>query len=318
MIETETKTKNWYSETVFLSKTSKLDNNTGLLQRLLFKIARRWVSGNTYKNALSTAKDCNSKGILAILNYLGEDTTNAIIIENTVKEYFSLLSLLESSRIDGCISVKPTQLGLRIAYDESLYNFRQIARKTKSLDRFMWIDIESIQFVEDTISIYLELLRDYKYTTGVAIQSYLKRSSSDLLHLMEQGASVRLVKGAYSEDKRIAFQSIEKINSNFSKLMKMLFEYSNTNDNIFAIATHDPKLIDEAIVLSKEYDIDNRKFEFQFLMGIQGEMKENLVKRGFRVSEYIPYGNQWLPYSMRRIRERKRNILLLARSLLQS
>ena len=315
---TETKTKNWYSETVFLSKTSKLDNNTGLLQRLLFKIARRWVSGNTYKNALSTAKDCNSKGILAILNYLGEDTTSAIIIENTVKEYFSLLSLLESSRIDGCISVKPTQLGLRIAYDESLYNFRQIARKTKSLDRFMWIDIESIQFVEDTISIYLELLRDYKHTTGVAIQSYLKRSSSDLLHLMEQGASVRLVKGAYSEDKRIAFQSIEKINSNFSKLMKMLFEYSNTNDNIFAIATHDPKLIDEAIVLSKEYDIDNRKFEFQFLMGIQGEMKENLVKRGFRVSEYIPYGNQWLPYSMRRIKERKRNILLLARSLLQS
>ena len=315
---TETKTKNWYSETVFLSKTSKLDNNTGLLQRLLFKIARRWVSGNTYKNALSTAKDCNSKGILAILNYLGEDTTSAIIIENTVKEYFSLLSLLESSRIDGCISVKPTQLGLRIAYGESLYNFRQIARKTKSLDRFMWIDIESIQFVEDTISIYLELLRDYKHTTGVAIQSYLKRSSSDLLHLMEQGASVRLVKGAYSEDKRIAFQSIEKINSNFSKLMKMLFEYSNTNDNIFAIATHDPKLIDEAIVLSKEYDIDNRKFEFQFLMGIQGEMKENLVKRGFRVSEYIPYGNQWLPYSMRRIRERKRNILLLARSLLQS
>ena len=315
---TETKTKNWYSETVFLSKTSKLDNNTGLLQRLLFKIARRWVSGNTYKNALSTAKDCNSKGILAILNYLGEDTTSTIIIENTVKEYFSLLSLLEGSRINGCISVKPTQLGLRIAYGESLYNFRQIARKTKSLDRFMWIDIESIQFVEDTISIYLELLRDYKYTTGVAIQSYLKRSSSDLLHLMEQGASVRLVKGAYSEDKRIAFQSIEKINSNFSKLMKMLFEYSNTNDNIFAIATHDPKLIDEAIVLSKEYDIDSRKFEFQFLMGIQGEMKENLVKRGFRVSEYIPYGNQWLPYSMRRIRERKRNILLLARSLLQS
>jgi proline dehydrogenase len=311
------KTKDAYSE-VSLSKTSKLDNNTDLLQRLLFKVAKKWVSGNTYKNALSTAQDCNSKGVSAILNFLGEDTTSSTIIENTVKEYFSLLNLLESNTINGCISVKPTQLGLRIAYGESLYNFRQIARRTKSLDRFMWIDIESIQFVEDTISIYLELLRDYKHTTGVAIQSYLKRSSSDLLHLMEQGASVRLVKGAYSEDKRIAFQSIEKINSNFSKLMKMLFEYSNTNDNIFAIATHDPKLIDEAIVLSKEYDIDSRKFEFQFLMGIQGEMKENLVKRGFRVSEYIPYGNQWLPYSMRRIRERKRNILLLARSLLQS
>lgn len=199
-----------------------------------------------------------------------------------------------------------------------MYNFRQIATRTKSLDRFMWIDIESIQFVEDTISIYLELLREYKRSTGVAIQSYLKRSSSDLLHLAEQGASVRLVKGAYREDESTAFQSMGKINSNFSKLMKILFEYGNSNDGIFAIATHDPKLIDEAILLSKTSGIDNRKFEFQFLMGINNELKENLVKRGFRVSEYIPYGSHWFPYSMRRIRERRRNILLLARSLFQS
>jgi proline dehydrogenase len=229
-----------------------------------------------------------------------------------------LLTLLEGNRIDGCISVKPTQIGLTIGYDKCLHNLRQIARKAKSLDRFMWIDIESFQFVEDTIAIYLELLRDYKHNTGVAIQSYLKRSGSDLLHLLEQGAVVRLVKGAYREHESIAFQSMEKINSNFSKLMKILFEYSNTSDSVFAIATHDPKLINEAIILSKKYGTDNRKFEFQLLMGIQNEMKENLVKRGFRVSEYIPYGNQWLPYSMRRIRERKRNILLLARSLLQS
>jgi proline dehydrogenase len=182
----------------------------------------------------------------------------------------------------------------------------------------MWMDIESFQFVEDTIAIYLELLKDYK-NVGVAIQSYLKRSRSDLLHLLEQGAVVRLVKGAYREDKSIAFQSMEKINSNFSKLMEMLFEYGNMNSsNIFAIATHDPKLINEAIKLSKKNGTDTRKFEFQFLMGIQNKMKEDLVKRGYRVSEYIPYGNQWLPYSMRRIRERKRNILLLARSLIQS
>jgi proline dehydrogenase len=135
---------------------------------------------------------------------------------------------------------------------------------------------------------------------------------------MEQGANIRLVKGAYRGDKSIAFQSVEKINSNFSKLMKTLFEYSNTIDRIFAIATHDPKLIDEAILLSKKYSTDNTKFEFQFLMGIHNEMKGNLLKRGFRVSEYIPYGNQWLPYSIRRIRERKRNVLLLARSLLES
>lgn len=313
-----TKTKNWYSEEVSLSRTPKPDKNTGLVQRLLFRVARKWVSGNTYKNALSTARDCNSKGISAILNFLGEDSNSSTAIEATVKEYFSLLNLLEDNRINGCISVKPTQIGLTIGYDKCLYNLKQIARKAKSLDRFMWIDIESFQFVEDTVVIYLELLRDYKHNTGVAIQSYLKRSRSDLLHLLEQGAIVRLVKGAYREDKSVAFQSMEKINSNFSKLMEMLFEYSNTNNNIFAIATHDPRLIDEAIVLSKKYDVDNRKFEFQLLMGIHDKMKEDLVKRRYRVSEYIPYGNQWFPYSMRRIRERKRNILLLARSLIQS
>ena len=314
----ETKTKNWYSQTVSLSETSKSGYNVGLLQKLLFKIARKWVSGNTYKSALLTAKDCNRIGISAILNFLGEDATNTTVIEKTVQEYLLLLSQLEINKIIGCISVKPTQVGLRIGYDKCLYNFKQIARRTKSLDRFMWIDIESIQFVEDTISIYLELLREYKLSTGVAIQSYLKRSSSDLLHLVEQGASVRLVKGAYREDESIAFQSMGKINSNFSKLMKILFEYGNSNDGIFAIATHDPKLIDEAILLSKTSGIDNRKFEFQFLMGINNELKENLVKRGFRVSEYIPYGSHWFPYSMRRIRERRRNILLLARSLFQS
>jgi proline dehydrogenase len=314
----ETKTKNWYSQTVSLSEPSKSGYNLGLLQKLLFKIARKWVSGNTYKSALSTAKDCNSIRISSILNFLGEDATNTTVIEKTVQEYLMLLSQLEINKIIGCISVKPTQVGLRIGYDKCLYNFRQIARMTKSLDRFMWIDIESIQFVEDTISIYLELLREYRRSTGVAIQSYLKRSSSDLLHLVEQGASVRLVKGAYREDESIAFQSMGKINSNFSKLMKILFEYGNSNDGIFAIATHDPKLIDEAILLSKTSGIDNRKFEFQFLMGINNELKENLVKRGFRVSEYIPYGSHWFPYSMRRIRERRRNILLLARSLFQS
>jgi proline dehydrogenase len=313
----ETKTKNWYSQTVSLPKTLKSGTDVGLLQKLLFKIARKWISGNTYKSALSTAKDCNIIGISAILNFLGEDATNTTIIEKTVQEYFSLLSQLESNKIDGCVSVKPTQIGLRIGYEKCLYNFRQIARRTKSLDRFMWIDIESIQFVEDTISIYLELLREYKRSTGIAIQSYLKRSSSDLLHLVEQGASVRLVKGAYREDESIAFQSMGKVNSNFSKLMNILFEYGNSNDGIFAIATHDPKLIDEAILLSKTSGVDNRKFEFQFLMGINNEMKENLVKRGYRVSEYIPYGSHWFPYSMRRIRERKRNILLLARSLFQ-
>ena len=285
-----------------------------MLERILLKIAKKWVSGSTHEDALSSARICNNKGISAILNFLGEDTIDKRAIEQTVKEYFTLLGLLKSNTINGCISVKPTQIGLRVGYNECLYNFRQIVRKAKSLDEFIWIDIESFQFVEDTIAIYLELIKDYK-KIGVALQSYLKRSASDLVHLLEQGANIRIVKGAYKENESVAFQSMENINSNFSKLMKLFFENSSTN-SLLAVATHDSRLIDHAIELSHLLGTNKEQFEFQLLMGIHDELKKSLIQRGFKVCEYIPYGNQWIPYSIRRIRERKRNILLLTRSIM--
>ena len=305
---------NWYAKGASLRSPN---SRSFLLEKFLFKIARNWVSGNTYGDALSSARISNAKGISAILNFLGEDTTDERVILQTVNEYIMLLDLLESNSLDGCISIKPTQVGLRIGVDSCLFNLRQIAKKARGLDKFMWLDIESYPFVEDTIAIYLKLLRDYK-EIGVAIQSYLKRSSSDLLHLLEQNANIRLVKGAYTGNDEIAFRSMDKINSNFSDLMRMVFNSDGKHNAVFAIATHDPRLINEAIELSRKFGTEKSKFEFQLLKGISDEMKTSLVKQGFRVCEYIPYGNQWLRYSVRRIKERKRNILLLARSLIQS
>ena len=306
---------NWYNKEASLQSPN---SRRLLLEKFLFKIARNWISGNTYEDALSSARISNGKGMSAILNFLGEDTTDERVIQQTVNEYIMLLDLLESNSIDGCISVKPTQVGLRIGVDSCLFNLRQIAKKANNSDRFMWLDIESYLFVEDTIAIYLKLLEDYK-EIGVALQSYLRRSSSDLLHLLEQDANIRLVKGAYTENDEIAFRSMDKINSNFSELMKLIFNSSDGKHNtLFAIATHDPRLVNEAIELSKKSRNVKRKFEFQLLKGISDEMKTSLVKQGFRVCEYLPYGNQWLPYSVRRIKERKRNILLLARSLIPS
>ncbi len=306
---------NWYNKEASLQSPN---SRRLLLEKFLFKIARNWISGDTYEDALSSARISNGKGMSAILNFLGEDTTDERVIQQTVNEYIMLLDLLESNSIDGCISVKPTQVGLRIGVDSCLFNLRQIAKNVKNSDRFMWLDIESYPFVEDTIAIYLKLLKDYK-EIGVALQSYLKRSSSDLLHLLEQDANIRLVKGAYTENDEIAFRSMDKINSNFSELMKTIFNSSDGKRNtLFAIATHDPRLVNEAIELSKKSRTVKRKFEFQLLKGISDEMKTSLVKQGFRVCEYLPYGNQWLPYSVRRIKERKRNILLLARSLIPS
>lgn len=287
-----------------------------LLERLLFKVSKRWIAGYSNIDAIIAAKKSNHNGMSAILNYLGEVYVEKSQIDRSVTEYITLLDLLKSNDVRGSISVKPTQIGLSVGYDKCLENFRRISEKAKQSGHFMWIDIESYNFVEETLSIYLEILRKNR-DTGVAIQSYLKRSHSDLLHLMEQSANIRIVKGAYSEEKDKAYQSINEINQNFSTLMKLVLEES-VYDGIVAIATHDSKLIQEALVLSWKGSERMKNLQFQLLKGIRDELKLQLVTNGYLVLEYIPYGEKWLQYSIRRIKERKRNVFLLARSLIES
>ena len=287
-----------------------------LLERLLFKVSKRWIAGYSNNDAMIEAKKSNHNGMSAILNYLGEGYVEKSQIDRSVSEYITLLDLLKSNDVRGSISVKPTQIGLSVGYDKCLENFRKISEKAIQSGHFMWIDIESSIFVEDTLSIYLEILRKNR-DTGVAIQSYLKRSHSDLLHLMEHSANLRIVKGAYSEEKDKAYQSINEINQNFSTLMKLVLEES-VYDGIVAIATHDSKLIQEALVLSWKGSERVKNLQFQLLKGIRDELKLQLVTNGYLVLEYIPYGEKWLQYSIRRIKERKRNVFLLARSLIES
>jgi len=281
--------------------------DAGLMERLLFRVAKKWVAGYSIDEAIAAALDANGRGMSAILNFLGEDTTDASAVEQALNEYLSLMGLMHDRNVQGCVSVKPTQLGLAIDYEMCLQNFRRLAARARELGQFLWLDMESVKFAEDTIAIYLELLGQHD-RTGVAIQAYLRRSASDLLHIMEHGGKVRLVKGAYHEQAEHAFTTREDVDANYAKLMRMLFE----GKSYFAIATHDSSLIEQAIRLGV-----NKKFEFQMLMGIRDELKSELVAKKFSVSEYIPYGSRWLPYSVRRIRERKRNLLLLARSLIQ-
>jgi proline dehydrogenase len=281
--------------------------DASLMERLLFRVAKRWVAGYNTDEATEAALDANSHGMSAILNFLGEDTTDAKLVDITVNEYLLLMNLMHARKVHGCVSVKPTQLGLTIDYNTCLQNFSRLAAKARELEQFIWLDMESVKSTEDTIAIYLDLYKQYDMI-GVAVQSYLRRSVSDLLHIIECGGKVRLVKGAYHESEEHVFVTDEEVNANYSKLMKMLFE----SNNYFAIATHNSDLIEEAISMNK-----NTKFEFQMLKGIRDELKLELITKGFAVAEYIPYGRQWLPYSVRRIMERKRNLLLLARSLIQ-
>jgi proline dehydrogenase len=297
-------------------------HNYLLMERLLTGLVKKWAAGRDIEDALTAAKSCNMKGQKAILNYLGEDNTEEERIHRTTKEYSDLLERLHADQIDGCISVKPSQLGLCISYELCLKNLKAIINRAIKFRVFVWIDMESSKYTDDTLMLYLEVFALYP-EIGVVLQSALRRSASDLLHLMEVGAKVRLVKGAYHENEQIAFVHHEEINANYIKLLEMLFSrnYMNNNevDNAlkFAVATHDSKLIEYAIKLSKTAKIGIKNFEFEFLKGIRDELKRNLVEEGFRVAEYIPYGDEWLPYSVRRLSERKRNLFLLARSLVQ-
>lgn len=276
-----------------------------LMERLLFRVAKKWVAGYGIDAAMAAAVDANNRGMEAILNFLGEDATDAAQVDATVGEYLSLMETLRARGVKGCVSAKPTQLGLAISYDRCLQNFRKLAGRAKQLGQFLWIDMESAKFTDDTITIYLDILQDHDQT-GVAVQAYLKRSGADILHIIEHGGKVRLVKGAYHELAEHALESRVQADANYVRLLEILAK----SGNFFAVATHDGRMVEEAMRLGG-------RPQFQLLMGIRDELKAQLVARGLPVAEYIPYGSSWLPYSVRRIRERKRNLLLLARSLIQ-
>jgi proline dehydrogenase len=281
-----------------------------LMEKVLFKFAKQWIAGNTMEDALKSAQQANQNGMNAILNKLGEHMTSKSQVNQTVADYLTLVSNLRRSKIMGGLSIKPTQVGLSIGTKECLENLDKIIQTALQSQSFVWIDMESSEFTDETFKIYLKLFEKYE-RLGIVIQANLRRSQNDLDMLLKNGAKIRLVKGAYSETSKNAFKTRHEVDENYKKLMSMLFELGNE----FAIATHDSKLIDLAKDLSKKHE---KKFEFEMLKGIRDELKPTLINDGFSVSEYIPYGTNWLPYSIRRLRERKRNILLLGSSFIHS
>ncbi len=285
-------------------------HESALIEKVLFKIAKQWIAGDTMEEALKSARKANENGMNAILNKLGEHMTSKAQVTQTVEDYLTLVSNLRRSKITGGLSIKPTQVGLAISTKECLSNLDAIIEKALQFQSFVWIDMESSEYTDNTFKIYQNLFEKYE-RLGVVVQANLKRSENDLDMLLKNGSKVRLVKGAYHENSKNAYRTRHEVDENYKKLMNVLFGQGNE----FAIATHDSKLIDLAMELSKKHE---KKFEFQMLKGIRDELKPILVKSGFQVSEYIPYGTNWLPYSIRRLKERKRNILLLGSSFIHA
>ena len=280
------------------------------MEKVLFRFAKKWIAGNTIDDALRSAQEAYKNGRHAIINKLGEYHTESKPILETISEYNEIIRSFRKWRVRGAISVKPTQVGLSISHENCLENFEKIIDAASKSHVFVWIDMESSDHTDETLELYHDLFSRYE-RLGVAIQSNLKRSLDDVKGLIHHGAKIRLVKGAYKEHKTISYKTRDEVDGNFEKLMKLLFEEGNE----FGIATHDSKLLELARNLSKTNQV---KFEFQLLKGVREELKPKLVKDGFVVSDYIPYGTNWLPYSIRRLKERKSNILLLGSSFIQS
>lgn len=289
------------------AKSSSKNSKPALFEKLVHKIAKKWVAGHSMRDALKSAKNANAKGMGAIINYLGEHLTNDEDIEASVNEYIAILQEMDRLHINGSISPKLTQIGLDKDYDTCENNALMIVERAKQLKKFVWLDMESSSYLDDTIGIYFTLLKRYEMV-GLAFQAYLKHSANYLVEILMQRGKVRLVKGAYREDSSVVYRSKHTVDKNYMKLMQMLFEDGNN----FAIATHDQTMIDHAIKLNNEH---KKQFEFQMLKGVRDDIKLSLIKNGFSLAEYIPYGENIAAYSVRRIKEKPSNILLLARSL---
>ncbi len=282
--------------------------STQIMEKILFGVAKQWIAGNTITDALDAAQNSYKKGMSVIINKLGEYHTSKQLIDTTISEYKTIMSSFRRWKVNGGISVKPTQIGLMKSKKECLSNLETLIRAASQSQTFVWVDMESSDHTDETIQIYQNLLSRYE-RVGIALQANLTRSKNDMTDLLSVGGKIRLVKGAYRESTQIAYKSKQKVDQNYLKLMQLLFEKGNE----FGIATHDSVMVNAAMELSRKHE---KKFEFQMLRGIRDELKPDLIKKGFSLSEYIPYGTNWLPYSVRRLKERKRNILLLGSSFI--
>ena len=279
----------------------------GLKETFVLPVAKKWISGVNMDSAMADAKKANSKGIGVLVNFLGEEIKDPAEADAHTTEYLRLQQTMADGGVNGFASVKLTQLGLGSDEQGTRDRLEKIAVNADRLNQLLWVDMENSPVIDATLEIYLDALSRHP-RMGVALQAYTRRSESDLKKILDAGGTVRLVKGAYRESHDFIYPSKREINENFAKLLETLFEGGDR----FAVGTHDSALIDRAKELAGSRKVD---FRFELLKGIRDDMKVELVKSGYNVFEYLPYGDRWYAYSKRRITEHPSNIWLLLRSL---
>ncbi len=287
---------------------------SNLVSRYGFKLgARRFVAGDSLADAIAAAGELNRAGIAVTLDHLGELVAEPEEAVNAATEGVAVLDAIAQSGVDSNLSLKLTQLGLDIDPELCWRNLRRVVSRAAELHNFVRIDMEDSSRVPATIEIFKRLRAEYS-NVGLVLQSYLYRSEADQRELAALKANLRVVKGAYREPKEVAYPGKADVDANYLRLVKAHLRAGNYT----AVATHDEKLIGEAIRFAEEARIPLDRFEFQMLFGIRKGLQRSLAERGFKVRVYVPYGRQWYPYFMRRLAERPANILFVLRNLLRA
>jgi proline dehydrogenase len=266
------------------------------------QVAKRYIAGVRLSDGVRVAKILNEKGMMATMDLLGEDVKNAGETELVKTGILSILQSVKENKIDSNVSIKLTQLGLKIDKELGYRNLKTIIKEADRLGDFVRIDMEDATVTDDTLTMYRRLRADGFNNTGVVIQAYMRRIESDVRALVKDGTNIRLCKGIYNELPSIAYKERQEIRENYLKLLRIIFE----NGSYVGIATHDDYLIDGACEMIQNYKLGKEHYEFQMLLGVREKRRDSIVQDGHRLRVYVPFGEQWYAYSTRRLKENPR------------
>ena len=266
------------------------------------QVAKRYIAGVRLSDGVRVAKILNEKGMMATMDLLGEDVKNAGETELVKTGILSILQSVKENKIDSNVSIKLTQLGLKIDKELGYRNLKTIIKEADRLGDFVRIDMEDATVTDDTLTMYRRLRADGFNNTGVVIQAYMHRSESDVRALVKDGTNIRLCKGIYNELPSIAYKERQEIRENYLKLLRIIFE----KGSYVGIATHDDYLIDGACEMIQNYKLGKEHYEFQMLLGVREKRRDSIVQDGHRLRVYVPFGEQWYAYSTRRLKENPR------------
>jgi proline dehydrogenase len=286
--------------------------NWGIARR----VARRFVAGEQLDEAIQATKDLNQRGILVTLDYLGESVAAAKDTEEVVATYIKVLDKIHEHQLQSSISVKLTHLGLDLGEELCVTNLRHILTRAKQHNIPVTIDMESTAYTDTTLRIYRTMRDEYDFgNVGTVIQAYLYRTEADLKQLVQENAHIRLCKGAYLEPADLAFPAKSDVDANYVKVME---QYLSTPTNAYlCLATHDENMIQAAEKFIAAKKIPQERYEFQMLYGVRGERQTEIAKH-HKMRVYVPFGEAWYPYFMRRLAERPANVWFFMRSFVRA